>query len=111
MKKLLALLCAAACGGGGGSDDGTGMVDAPVAPAILTISGTATARSAGGSSPVDAATIAAYAAGNDTTPIAMTTTDASGNFSLVITTTAGQALNGYLKASKSGMVNTYLTTP
>ena len=104
--------------GPGGTVDAPGMLvdapgmmaDAPPAPAMITISGTATARSTGGATPVSGATIAAYKTSNETTPVATTTTDAQGNFSLTIST-GGIALDGYLKATANTYVDTYLYPP
>ena len=134
MKKLALVLILAACGsnssktvdapGSGGSDapggnidapggsiDAPGMsVDAPAAPPTITISGTASAQSAGGATPVQGAVIAAYKNTNETTPVAMTTTDAAGHFTLMIST-GGVALDGYLKATASGYMDTYLYPP
>jgi len=76
---------------------------------MVTISGTATARSTS-SMPLANVAIAAYRAGNDTTPVAMTTSDAQGNYSLVIMTN-GNALDGYLKATIGGYLDTYLYPP
>jgi hypothetical protein len=116
-RIALAILGLAACGGsknsntdapGGGQHDA--MVDTPIVPTTLTISGTATARSLGGSTPVSGATIGAYQSSNPSTAVATATTDASGNFSLTITT-QGSALDGFIKASMSSYVDTYLYPP
>ena len=96
----LVLLLASACG-----DDNT-TADAPPAAQTITISGTASQRSTSGSVPVEGATVAAYANTDETTPLAMTTTDASGNYTLTIDT-HGVAVEGYLKATMSGLVDTY----
>jgi hypothetical protein len=100
----------AACGGGGGGDDTS--ADAPSnVPAMITISGHATKRE-GANAPTDAANvmIAAYQTADPNTPVAMATTDATGNYSMVITTN-GKALDGYLKATLSGSLDTYLYAP
>jgi hypothetical protein len=110
MKNLLAcLLVVAACGGGGGNDDGM-TADAPPAAAMVTLSGTASSRGIGGASPEAGVVIAAFSNDNEATPLAMTTTDATGNFTLTITT-SGTAINGYLQATKSGFITSYLYTP
>src|SRR5690349_20719546 len=111
MKKLLCLLVLAACGGGGGSnDDGMNMADAPIAPMNVMVSGTASSRGLGGATPEQGVTIAAYATSDENTALATTMTDASGNFTLMIPTT-GTAINGFLKATKSGFVTSYLYPP
>jgi len=110
----------AACGG---SDKSTN-VDAPSGGNIdassidapgggggnITITGTAVERTAGGMTPVNGATIAAYQNGNDATPVVMTTSMADGTFSLSVPASGGP-LDGYLKATKSGLKDTYLYPP
>ena len=109
MKKLIALLfVAAACGGGGGDDDGN--VDAPVAPTTVTITGVASSRGLGGATPEAGVAIAAYATSDENTALAMATTDAAGAFTLTINT-GGTAINGFLKATKSGFTTSYLYPP
>lgn len=107
-SMLAALAVVSACGG----DDGMNMntVDAPPAAQTVNISGTATARDASGGSPLQGVTIAAYSNTDENTPVAMATTDASGNYTLMITTN-GTALDGYLKATFSGYLDTYLYPP
>ncbi len=97
------LLCvAAACG-----DDGGGMT--MTAPEMITITGTATARSGTSTSMAAGVMITAYRNGSDAV-VAMTTTDASGNYSLVIET-GGQALDGYLKGTLATYMDSYLYPP
>ena len=99
----LVLLLAAACG-----DDDTTMMtpDAPPAAQTIAISGTASQRSTSGSVPVEGATVAAYASSDESTPLATGTTDANGAFTLTIDT-HGVAVDGYIKATMAGMVDTY----
>ena len=82
-------------------------IDAPPAPATIMISGTATERTLGGNVRVAGATIAAFANANETTPLTTTVTNAQGNFVLVVTT-GGLAISGFLKATKTGLKDTYL---
>jgi hypothetical protein len=103
------LVVLAACGGDDGSSSGTPDA-AVVAPTTLTVSGNASSVAVGGKSPEAGVVIAAYKISDENTVVAMTTTDASGNYSLTITTD-GTALDGYLKATKSGFVETYLYPP
>jgi hypothetical protein len=119
MKKLIGcLLVVAACGGGGSKNDGNNdsttdsmnMIDAPPAPLMITLSGTATSRGLGGTTPVDGATIAAYADADENTALATTTTNAQGQFTLTIMTT-GTAVTGFLKATKSTFKTSYLYPP
>jgi hypothetical protein len=102
----------------GGSDannppgpDATQFLDAPpTMTAQVTVSGQATERTAQGSGPVQGVLIEAFRNSNETTPIAMTTTDAQGMYSITVDTN-GESLDGFLKASKSGFVTTYLYPP
>lgn len=116
MRTYLPLLLVGlfACGDDGGGTSGTvdaaPTVDAPTAPAMITLTGTATSRGVSGSTPVADAVVAAYARADEATPLAMTTTDATGNFTLTITT-GGVALDGFLKATKATFVDTYLYSP
>jgi len=84
------------------------MVDAPPnVPAMITVTGTASKRELTTMSAAAGATIGAYKNGADATPVVTTTADASGNYTLVIPT-MGQALDGYIKATLTGVVDTYL---
>ncbi len=95
--------CGGDDGGGGGatSDAATGggadakqFLDAPItAPAQITISGKATAQDTSGSMPLAGVTVAAFRTTDENTPIATTTTDAQGNYSLTLET-GGVALDG-----------------
>jgi hypothetical protein len=105
-RTLVLLLVAAACG----SSKGGGTPDASNVPAMITVSGKATQQSTTTSTPASGVTIAAFKNTDENTAIAMTTTDANGMYSLTITTN-GQPLNGFLKATKSGNVDTYLYPP
>lgn len=118
---LLIALFAAACGddknagndgnGGGQKDAAENMtdaaVDAPPAPAMITLTGTATERTATMTNKVVGAKIQAFENSNETTPLAEATTNAQGNFTLVVNT-GGVALNGFIKATKAGLKDTYL---
>lgn len=76
---------------------------------MITVSGTATKREGTSSNPFAGVTIAAFKRG-DSTPIAMTTTDTAGNYSLTLTTN-GVAVDGYIKGTASGYIDTYLYPP
>ena len=126
---LIAILGAAACGSshaskapdapnGGGSDANNttidapnqqvdASVDAPPAPATITISGTASAPGLGGTTMVAGVTVGAYRNSDPTTPVATATTNAQGAFTMTITT-GGVAPDGYLKGTKTGYADTYL---
>jgi hypothetical protein len=101
---ILAPLFMIGCGSSGGDDT---QKDAPPnVPAMIMVSGTASARGVGSSTMVQGATIAAYKTTDDTTPVVMTTTDANGAYSLVIPTN-NMPVDGYIKAT---MGNTYVAT-
>ncbi len=98
-------LILAACGGGG--DDGVDAVTGD--PMTVVVTGTATERSSGGSDPVEGVLIEAYANNDEATVVTSAMTDAQGNYTLTIT--AAGALDGYLKATKAGLLDTYLYPP
>src|SRR5262245_12556505 len=86
--------------------DGNPFRDAPpTTVAQVTVSGQATARDASGSTPAAGVIIEAFRNSNETTPIAMTTTDAQGMYSLTIDTN-GESIDGFLKAQKNGYIAT-----
>jgi hypothetical protein len=97
-----------ACGGSG-DDDGSN-VDAPPAAQMVMVTGQAQTVSGTSTVPLADATIEAFRVGNDTTPIAMTTSGADGNYSLTLTTD-GTAINGYLKGTSATRLDTYLYPP
>ncbi len=101
----LTLLGVVACGdnlAGGGADA------APVATSV-TVTGTASEVSISGRTPTAGVMISTFEE-DAMTPIASTTTDASGNYSLVIPTN-GKALDGYLIGKLAGRKDTYLYPP
>jgi hypothetical protein len=115
------VLVVAACGGSdktpvdAAAPDAPGVIidasaDAPPAPVMITISGTALERTATGNVPVSGATITGYRNDNDATPVATTTSGADGSYTLTVAT-GGLALDGYLKATKEGLKDTYLYPP
>lgn len=103
---ILPILLAGACGGSSGNDN-TGGVDALVGGSTIKISGTATQVPAG--TVIAGATISAYASSDETTAIAVATTGADGKYTLSVP--GGMSLDGYLKASAAGNVDTYLYSP
>lgn len=92
---------------GCGGDDGP--ADASNVPPMITISGDATARSLNPTALANVM-VGAYRGSNETTAVATATTAANGNYSMVIQTN-GQALDGFLKATLSGYIDTYLYPP
>jgi len=104
----VATLGLVACGGGG-DDDVT--PDAPIsAPQTIMISGAAQEISAGGADPSEGVLIEAFSNTDEATVITTATTNASGNYTLIVETD-GSALDGFLKATKSGLLVTYLYPP
>jgi hypothetical protein len=97
-------------GGNNGPDAKQFLDGPPTMNAMITVSGQATSRDLNGATPLAGVTVSAYRNANETTAIATTTTDAQGNYSLVITTN-GEAIDGFLKATKQGFVSTYLYPP
>jgi hypothetical protein len=82
----------------------------PTMTVEVTVSGQATARDTSGATPLQGVTIEAFRNANEATPIATTTTDAQGNYTLTIQTN-GEAIDGFLKASTNGYKVTYLYPP
>jgi hypothetical protein len=72
------------------------------APATITVSGTVSDFISG---PLTGVTVAAFKTGT-AVAIDSTTTDVQGKFSMTVTT-GGTPLDGYVKASKSGYIDTY----
>jgi hypothetical protein len=118
MKALHALVFLAACGGGGGNSDAPGIdggaedakvfLDAPPnVPQMIAIGGIASERSISGETVVAGVTMALYATSNETTPIAMATTDAAGKYT-IMAMTSGAPIDGFIKATKSGYVDLYM---
>lgn len=98
-----------ACGDDGGGGGGT--PDAPSnIPAEITISGVAAQKDAGGTTPKMDVMISAYRNSDPNTPVVMTTSDAAGMYTLTIPTN-GMPVDGYVKATLSGLFDTYLYPP
>lgn len=126
MKAPALILFLAACNGGGGdpmsSVDGGGdspdaappqmVMDAPPSnvPSMITIKGKTTERGLSGTSNVAQVAIAVYKVTDEATPIAMTTSDAMGNFTLTVPT-GGVPIDGFVKATKASYLDLYLYPP
>jgi hypothetical protein len=95
---------------GCGDDGGGGSADASTAPAMITVSGTATKREGTSSNPAAGVMVGAYKNSDAATSLATATTDAAGMYSMMIPT-GGTALDGYLKATLTGFLDTYLYPP
>jgi hypothetical protein len=117
------LACAAliGCGDDGGNNNNGGDANngpdakvfrdaPPTNNATVMISGVASERSQSGATLLPGVTIVAYRNADENTPIAMTTSDAQGNYTLVIQT-MGESVDGFLKATKQGYKETYLYPP
>jgi hypothetical protein len=113
MKRVVLAALLAACGSssspGGTTDGNNSTIDSPPAPAMIKLSGIAQSKGTS-TAPLQGVAIAAFANSAPTTPIAMTTSAADGTFTLDITTN-GTALDGFLKATISGYIDTYLYPP
>lgn len=77
------------------------------APATVTLAGGVVDQGLGGTTPITGAAIDAYGTQTSTTSIASTTSDASGDFTFDVAT-GGVPLDGYLKITKAGELDTYL---
>ena len=108
--RWLSLCVVAACGGGGSGGGADAAHDSTPVPTTITISGVASERSLGGTTLVAGLAVAAYKSSDETTAVAMATTDAMGKYTLTITTN-GQPLDGFVKATKSIYMDTYLYAP
>lgn len=108
--RLASVLLVTSIIGCGSSSNNPPPADAaPMVPAHIMIMGTA--KSAGLSSgPLAGVAIGAFQNTDENTAVATTTTDQSGNYTLDITTN-GKALDGYIKASLSSYLDTYLYAP
>jgi hypothetical protein len=100
-----------ACGGSStpGGDDMPPNDGSP-APETITVTGTAVEISSGDPAPLEGVLVEAFANSDENTVVTSAMTDASGNYTLTITTN-GVALDGYLKATSSGLIDTYLYPP
>jgi hypothetical protein len=85
--------------------------DAPPTSTVeVTVSGRATAPSTSGSMPLTGVVITAYRNANESTPLATTTTDGNGDYTITIQT-MGESIDGFLKATRTGYLDTYLYPP
>ncbi len=98
-------LSLAACGG----DDGPATVDAAPAASMVMVSGVAQTVETTSTVPLAGATIEAFARAGGT-PLATTTSAADGTYSLTLAT-SGTAIDGYLKGTSAGRIDTYLYPP
>ncbi len=113
MKSILALMVVAACGSSPSkanvdSSPGGNIDTMPVAMSI-TITGTATAHGLGAPTPVSGALITAYQASDDSM-VTSAMTQSDGTYTLTVQTN-GVPLDGYLKATFTNYVDTYLYPP
>ena len=97
-----------ACG-----DDGGGMMGTPDVPsnipAMISISGIASEITAQGRMPQAGVTITVYKASDDSVQ-GMATTDSAGAYTIMVPTN-GAPVDGYLKATLTGLKETYLYPP
>jgi hypothetical protein len=108
MNQRIALACVTLLGCG---DDGGGTAaDAAYVPPMITISGNVMARTTVGSTALEGVVVGAYRVGNDAAPEFTGTSDADGNYAIEIVT-GGVPLDGYLRASHPGYLDTYVYPP
>lgn len=112
MKNLsflaIASLALVGCGDDGGGS-GTPADAAPDVSSMLTISGVASEITASGRTPQAGVAITVYKVSDDSM-IGTATTDANGAYSVSVPTN-GSPVDGYLKAVKTGLKDTYLYPP
>lgn len=103
-------LASGACGGDDGGDgDGNGDIDAPPAASMVTISGVAETVAGTAIEPLAGATIEAFRRDGGAA-LAMTTSAADGTYAITLETD-GTAIDGYLKGTSAGRLDTYLYPP
>ena len=116
MKLGTSLVVLAACGGKTGSttDATPPMADAmvfldapPNVSAMIKISGNTSEQGLSTSTPVAGVTIGIFKSSDEATPLATATTDALGNYSVMVET-HHQPIVGYVKATKSPYVDSYV---
>lgn len=108
---VLFLTSLAACGGDDSNNKTNPMPDAPGSAAqTITITGTTKVVSASGSTATPGVSVSAYQSSDENTAVATAASDTAGNYTLTITTN-GHPLNGYLKATLNGYLDTYLYPP
>jgi hypothetical protein len=111
MRFNLAVPLVVLLGACGGDDGGSSTPDAASnVPAMITISGEATKREGITETAAAGAVVAAYKSSDPSTPVAMTTTDANGMYTMTFAT-GGAPLDGYLKATLAGFLDLYLYPP
>lgn len=104
---VLLLTSLVACGGD--DNNNTPMPDAP-GSAAATITITGNAHQPLPAMALSGVAVSAFQNSDENTPVATATTDTSGNYTLTITT-GGKALDGYIKATLAGHLDTYLYPP
>ena len=76
-------------------------------PSMITVSGVVMEQTTSGATPLAGVALNAFIIGNDATPIATATTDAQGAYTASVTTN-GKPVDAYLKATKTGYVDSYV---
>jgi hypothetical protein len=88
--------------------DGFVFMDAPPnVPPMITVSGNVSAQGLNNSTPVKNAAVGVYRSSADTTPLAIGTSDAQGNYSIQVAT-GGAPIDGFVKSSATGYLDTYI---
>ena len=96
-----------ACGGNDTKSPDATIVNVPQS---IKLSGVASGRTPSATTPLSGVAVSAFSNSDDTTPIMSTTSDATGAYSLTIATN-GVPVDGYVKATITGFVDTYLYPP
>jgi hypothetical protein len=117
MRSFAALMFLVACGGSGGGNstpDGAKSADAhifmdapPVVPQMIKFSGVTSESTQSSDVPLAGVVVGVYASANESTPLAMATSDGSGAYTLMVPTN-GSVVDGYIKATKSGYTDNYV---
>lgn len=122
MKARALILFLVACNGGGGGatgDDEGPAPDAPLVvmdappsniPAMVMLKGTTTETGLSGTSAVANVVLGVYKVSDETTAIATVTSDAQGNYTMMVPT-GGVPLDAFVKATKPSYLDIYLYPP
>jgi hypothetical protein len=79
----------------------------PVVPQMIKFAGITKESMQSSDVPLAGVTVAVYASANESTPLAMAISDASGTYMFMVPTN-GSVVDGYLKATKSGYTDNYV---
>jgi hypothetical protein len=106
---VLLVTSLAACGSSNNTTTDSGNGSGSAAQ-MITITGTAKSNSGTSTSPLAGVAIGAYSNSDESTAVATATSDTGGNYTLMVNT-GGHPLDGYIKATITGYLDTYLYPP